>query len=65
MKSMVVTVGADVLINNDPDPSVRGFATFVSVDADGKPYPHGLCLPPEWIASHKSLCDEAEALPKR
>jgi hypothetical protein len=45
-------------------PAVRGFATFVSVDADGKPYPHGLSLPPEWIEAHRGLCEDAEKLPK-
>lgn len=55
-----LTIGANVYINDDPVPAVHGFATFVSVDQDGKPYPHGLQLPADWIAQHRELCEEAE-----
>jgi acyl-CoA hydrolase len=57
-----ITVGADIFINDESQEAVRGFTTFVSVDADGKPYPHDLSLPPEWIASHQGLCSDAEKL---
>jgi acyl-CoA hydrolase len=60
-----LTVGAEIFINDERLPSMRGFATFVSVDAEGKSYPHGLSLPSEWVAAHQVLCDDAEKLPKR
>ncbi|HTX71216.1 MAG TPA: hotdog domain-containing protein [Rectinemataceae bacterium] len=55
-----ITIGAQVFINDDPEPSVHGFATFVTVDRGGKPYPHGLHLPDEWKQAHRELCEEAE-----
>ena len=57
-----VTVGAEVYVNDDANPAIRGFATFVTVDGDGKSYPHGLSLPPEWIEANRLLHDEAERL---
>jgi len=59
-----ITIGAEVIINGEAVPAVRGFTTFVCVDGKGKPRAHGLCLPEEWIASHKELCEEAEKLPR-
>jgi acyl-CoA hydrolase len=60
-----ITVGAEVFVNGAAAPAVRGFATFVSVDASGAPYPHGLGLPPEWVAAHRVLCEDAAKLPAR
>ena len=60
-----LTVGAEVFINDDAEPTVRGFVTFVTVDKAGRPYSHGLVLPREWIASHRLLCAEAEKLQGR
>jgi acyl-CoA hydrolase len=59
-----LTVGAEVFLGEDPVPTVRGFVTFVSVDSEGRPVPHGLSLPPEWVEAHKQLCEDAEKLPK-
>jgi acyl-CoA hydrolase len=60
-----LTIGAEVFINDEAEPTVRGFATFVSVDEAGVSYAHGLVLPPEWVESHRLLCDEAERLQAR
>jgi acyl-CoA hydrolase len=60
-----LTVGAEVFINDEAEPTVRGFATFVTVDDSGASYAHGLKLPAEWIESHRILCDEAERLQAR
>ena len=59
-----ITVGTEVFINDRPEPTVRGFATFVSVDAEGRPYPHGLVLPEAWKSAHAGLCADAERLPR-
>jgi acyl-CoA hydrolase len=60
-----ITVGAEVFINDETEPAVRGFVTFVSVNEAGASYAHGLKLPPEWVEAHRDLCDEAEALQAR
>jgi len=57
-----VTVGTEVFVNDDSVPSIRGFATFVTVDPAGRSYPHGLSLPPEWIEANRDMHDEAERL---
>ncbi len=57
-----LTIGAEVFINDEAEPTVRGFATFVTVDGSGKSYAHGLAIPSEWIESHRLLCSEAEKL---
>jgi Acyl-CoA hydrolase len=57
-----LTVGAEVFINDEIEPTVRGYVTFVTVDGSGKSYAHGLSLPPAWIEAHRGLCEEAEAL---
>jgi len=59
-----VTVGAEVFVNDDEESTIRGFATFVVVDKDGRPRPHGLVLPPDWSAAHAALCAEASRLPR-
>jgi acyl-CoA hydrolase len=60
-----LTIGAQVFVNDDVVSAVRGFATFVAVDKEGKSYAHGLSLPAEWKAAHRDLCDEAENLQAR
>jgi acyl-CoA hydrolase len=55
-----IMVGADVFINDEERPTVRGFATFVAVNAEGRSYAHGLSLPQAWIEAHSELCEEAE-----
>lgn len=57
-----LTVSGEVFVNDEPDPTIHGFATFVTVDHDGRSYAHGLSLPPEWIAANRKLCEEAEEL---
>jgi len=41
--------------------AVRGFITFIHVDLDGKPIPHGINLLPE-TEKEKVLYEEAKAL---
>jgi len=55
-----LTVGAEVFVNDDTEPTIRGFATFVTVDSAGKSYPHGIVLPPDWVEANRELCDLAE-----
>jgi acyl-CoA hydrolase len=57
-----LTVGAEVFVNDETEPTVRGFSTFVTVDDEGRSYAHGLRLPAEWKEAHRTLCDEAERL---
>jgi acyl-CoA hydrolase len=57
-----ITVAAEVFINDEAEPAVRGFVTFVAVNEAGASYAHGLSLPPEWVAAHRGLCDEAARL---
>jgi acyl-CoA hydrolase len=59
-----ITVGAEVFINDESEPTIRGFATFVAVGKDGVPYAHGLALPADWIEAHLSLCEDAARLHK-
>jgi acyl-CoA hydrolase len=59
-----LTACALVFVNDSPEASVKGFATFVSVDSLGAPTPHGLSLPDAYVACHRALHDEAAALPK-
>lgn len=54
-----ITVGAEVFVNDEPSPTIRGFATFVTVDPQGHPYAHGMVLPPEWIEANRALCEDA------
>lgn len=60
-----LTAGAEVFINDEAEPTVRGFVTFVTVDDAGASYAHGLSLPREWLESHALLCAEAEKLQSR
>lgn len=60
-----VTVCGEIFINETPTPTVKGFATFVHVDADGKALPHGLSLPADYLARHRSLHEEALSLPRQ
>ena len=60
--SKSLTIGAEVFVNDEAEPTIRGFETFVTVDAEGRPYAHGLSLPPEWTAANRGLCEEAGRL---
>lgn len=55
-----LTVGAEVFVNDEPEPTIRGFATFVTVDSEGQAYAHGMALPPEWIEANRALCEDAD-----
>lgn len=54
-----LTVSAEAFLNEEDDPAVRGMATFVSVDAHGNPYAHGLLLDPAYLEQVKPLAEEA------
>jgi len=60
-----LTIGTEVFVNDGAEPTVRGFATFVTVDDSGKSYAHGLALPVEWREAYRVLCDEADGLQGR
>lgn len=48
-------------VSNRQQVAVRGFITFVHVDLDGKPLPHGLNFEPQ-TDEEKALNEEAKAL---
>jgi acyl-CoA hydrolase len=54
-----ITVYADVSVSEGEDPQVTIITTFVTVDANGKPYEHGISLPADYLASHADACDKA------
>jgi len=60
--SKSITVHAAVYANERPEPVVTGMSTFVTVDAGGKPYAHGLTLPPDHIERHRAIHEQARAL---
>lgn len=64
--SRVVLTGETKIVSNievraGGKVAVRGFITFIHVDLDGKPLPHGIHLVPE-TKEEKALYAEAEAL---
>jgi acyl-CoA hydrolase len=59
-----ILVGAEVFVNDGDRATIRGFATFVTVDHEGRPYAHGMKLSAEWIAAHRELCEAGESLAK-
>lgn len=59
-----VTVCGEIFVNETSVPTVKGFATFVRVDPEGKAVPHGLALPEEYVSIHRNLFEEAGSLPR-
>lgn len=53
-KSM--TVVARATLNGETDPVVSCVATFVTVNEEGKTYPHGVVLTNEYMAEHVEVC---------
>ncbi len=61
-----ITVDAKVYVNgNETAPSVTGMVTFVTVDKSGKPYPHGMTLPGDYIEQNRGIFEAALAARKR
>ena len=56
-----ITIHGQALTSGEKTPSVTGMATFVTVDKQGKPYPHGLGLSEEYIAQNREIYEEALA----
>ena len=59
-----ITVYGQVFANQAVDPYVTSFATFVTIDQQGKPYAHGLTLSPEYIEQNQDIHQKAKALRK-
>lgn len=57
-----LTVFCDVMKNKEPKPMIDGFVTFVKVDADGRPVPHGLILPAPKSEEEREIREAAEKL---
>ena len=57
-----ITVAGEAYLNEEPEPSVSGMATFVTVDSQGIPYKHGVSLSGEYIAQNRASYDEARRL---
>jgi acyl-CoA hydrolase len=57
-----ITVAGEAYLNEEPEPSVSGMATFVTVDKQGIPYKHGVSLSGEYIAQNRASYDEARRL---
>ena len=60
-----ITVWGKVLVNENPEPTVTGMATFVTVDGQGKSYAHGLSLPKEYIMENKEIHELAMRMKAR
>ena len=60
-----ITVYGQVFANQDDEPYVTSFATFVTIDQQGKPYAHGLTLSPEYIEQNQDIHQKAKALRKQ
>lgn len=54
-----LTCVARATINGDPHSVVTCLCSFVTVDAAGRPYAHGIALPAEYVESNRELCDYA------
>ena len=57
-----ITVAGEAYLNEEPESSVSGMATFVTVDNQGTPYKHGVSLSAEYIAQNRASYDEARRL---
>jgi acyl-CoA hydrolase len=62
--SKSITVYGRVLVNDNTEPYVTSFATFVTVDREGKPYPHGLLLAREYIEQNREIHEKGKVLKK-
>lgn len=60
-----ITVAGDVVVNEETTPVVQAMATFVTVDADTRPYAHGIALDPGYLQANQALHDRARALRSR
>lgn len=54
-----MTVFSEVIRRQDNASMITNFATFVIVNAQNRPYPHGLKLPEEYLTANQAICDEA------
>lgn len=59
-----ITVYGQAAINQEPDPYITSYATFVTIDQQGKPYAHGLSLSPEYVEQNKAIHQKARELRK-
>lgn len=57
--STSMTVFSEVIRRQDNISMITNFATFVTVDRQNKPYPHGQKLPEEYISANRKICEEA------
>ena len=57
--STSITVYSEVFRKQDILPLVANMATYVSVDKENKPYPHGFKLPEEYIARNRDIYEAA------
>jgi len=60
-----ITVYSQVFANQAVDPYVTSFATFVTIDQQGKPYAHGLALTPEYVGQNQAIHQKAKELRKQ
>jgi acyl-CoA hydrolase len=54
-----ITIHSQVYHGQEEAPLVSSMTTFVKVDKDNKPLPHGFTLPADYIAQNKTIYDEA------
>ncbi|HHW19325.1 MAG TPA: acyl-CoA thioesterase [Firmicutes bacterium] len=57
-----LTVFGRVIKNDSPNPMVDGFVTFVKVDTEGRPVPHGIVLPEPRSEEERRIREIAENL---
>lgn len=60
--SKSVTVHAECFRDRDGAIIVDCYATFVTVGAEGRPYPHGRKLPADYVAANQAIFDKAVLL---
>ncbi|MBE3519525.1 MAG: acyl-CoA thioesterase [Firmicutes bacterium] len=57
-----ITIFGSVIKNDGPDPMIQGFVTFVKVDADSRPVPHGIVLPEPRSEEERRIREVARSL---
>jgi acyl-CoA hydrolase len=57
-----ITIFSEVLRKQDNLNVVSNFATFVTVDAQNKPYSHGKLLTDQYISNNREVCEAAKKI---
>lgn len=55
-----ITVFNEVFRAQEDVPIITNSATYVTVDRNNKPYPHGVVLPPQYLERNRDICTGGE-----